>query len=295
MKGRVADLSDLCSGHELNYFEQLWSQRSAGPVDHSSEIWDERAERWIANLNTEPGKTARKQRIRTLAAQLRSRGLLSGDQNVADIGCGPGLFVLEFARTARHAIGIDYSGRFVEHAKKLAAEREVANAEFLQRDFLTLDIEAEGLARAFDLVFTCLTPAATGAGSLEKLMGMSRGWCCNTTIVHAGDSLSEQVMRDVYGEELKSRWNGRSFFILNNLLWLRGYYPETFYYDDVRDETVVPDRNWAKKIAAYCGKKEKDDIDRIREYLEGLGEMPRHSTSRYGMILWNVNRKDKRE
>lgn len=287
-------MSNLNSDHELNYFEQLWLQRSAGPVDHSSEIWDKRAERWIANLNAEPGKTARKQRIRTLAAQLRSRGLLGADQTVADIGCGPGLFALEFARTARHAVGIDYSGCFVEHAKKLAVERKVSNAEFLQRDFFALDIEAEGFACAFDLVFTCLTPAATGEGSLEKLMGMSRGWCCNTTIVHAGDSLAEQVMRDVFGEELKSRWNGRSFFALANLLWLRGYYPETFYYDDVRDEIVVPDRRWAKKIAAFCGKKTAEDIDRIEEYLDKRGEMPRHSTSRYGSILWQVARKDRR-
>ena len=288
-------MSNLSTDHELNYFEQLWSQRSAGPVDHSSEIWDKRAERWIANLNAEPGKTARKQRIRTLAAQLRGRGLLNGEQTVVDIGCGPGLFALEFARTARRAVGIDYSTRFVEHAKKLAGERNVTNAEFLQRDFLTLDVEKEGFARAFDLVFTCLTPAAAAAGSLEKLMNMSCGYCCNTTIVHAEDSLAEQVMRDVYGEELKSRWNGRSFFALANLLWLRGYYPETFYYDDVRDEVVVPDRRWAKKIAAYCGKREEEDLCRIERYLAKLGEMPRHSASRYGSILWNVNQKDKHE
>lgn len=281
-------MSNLSCDHELNYFEQLWSQRSSGPVNHSSEIWDRRAERWIANLNAEPGKTARKRRIRMLAAQLRSRGLLGADQTVADIGCGPGLFALEFARTARHAVGVDYSGRFVEHAKQLAAERNVPNAEFLQRDFLTMDIETEGFVRAFDLVFTCLTPAATGTGSLEKLMGMSRGWCCNTTIVHAEDSLAERVMRDVFGEKLESRWNGRSFYILTNLLWLRGYYPETFYYDDVRDEVVVPDRCWAKKIAAYCGKTDGEDLERIEDYLDQCGEMPRHSTSRYGSVLWNV-------
>lgn len=287
-------MSNLSSGQELNYFEQLWSQRSSGPVDHSAEIWDRRAERWIANLNAEPGKTARKQRIRTLAAQLRSRGLLSSEQNVADVGCGPGLFVLEFARTARHAVGFDYSGRFVEHAKKLAEERSVSNVEFLQRDFLSLDIETEGFDCAFDLVFTCLTPAATGAGSLEKLMGMSREWCCNTTIVHASDSLAEQVMWDVYGEELHTRWDGRGFYTLLNLLWLSGYYPETFYYDDVRDEVIAPDRHWAKKIAAYCGKRTAEDIDCVEEYLRKLGETPRHSTSRYGSILWNVNRKDLR-
>lgn len=288
-------MSDLHNGYELDYFTQLWEQRSAGPVDHSPAIWDMRAERWIGNLEAEPGKTARKQRIRAVAAQLRGRGLLDGSQSVVDVGCGPGLFVLEFAKTARHAAGIDYSGRFVQHAKRLASERGVSNAEFLQRDFLALDIEQEGLSRAFDLVFSCLTPAATGDGCLEKLMGMSRDWCCNTTIVHANDSLAEQVMQNVFGETLRTRWNGRGFYTLLNLLWLLGYYPETFYYDDVRDEVVVPDYRWAKKIAAYCGKREEEDVRRIECYLEKIGEQPRHSTSRYGSILWNVNRKDRRE
>ena len=250
-------MSNLSTDHELNYFEQLWSQRSAGPVDHSSEIWDKRAERWIANLNAEPGKTARKQRIRTLAAQLRGRGLLNGEQTVVDIGCGPGLFALEFARTARRAVGIDYSTRFVEHAKKLAGERNVTNAEFLQRDFFALNIEKEGFARAFDLVFSCLTPAATGNGSLEKLMGMSRGYCCNTTIVHAEDSLAEQVMRDVYGEELKSRWNGRSFFALANLLWLRGYYFGLISMENCTSSYIsclMRKRTRTKKRAAIVGR-----------------------------------------
>lgn len=282
------------SGSELEYFTELWGRRSTGPVNHSPEIWDMRAERWIANMNTEPGKSARSARIVETAEYLRSRDLLGPEDSVVDVGCGPGLFVLEFAKTVRHAVGIDYSGCFVEYGKELAAAASIANVEFRQRDFLALDVEQEGLAGVYDLVFTSLTPAATGNGCLEKLMSMSRGWCCNMTIVHASDSLAEQVMRDVFGEELRTRWDGRGFYTLLNLLWLQGYYPETTYYDDVRDEIVVPDRRWAKKIAAYCGKRAEEDIDRVGNYLRKLGEIPRHSTSRYGSILWNVNRKDRR-
>lgn len=281
-------------GSELEYFRELWSQRSSGPVDHSPEIWDERAKRWIDNLNTEPGRTARAERIAATAEYLRAHGLLNAGDSVVDIGCGPGLFTLEFAKYVAHAVGIDYSGCFVEHGKALAAASNVTNAEFQQRDFLALDVEQENLVEVYDLVFSSLTPAATGDGCLEKMMRMSRGWCCNVTIVHANDSLAERVMRDVYGEELRTRWDGRGFYTLLNLLWLSGYYPETHYYDDIRDEIVVPDHKWAKKIAAYCGKKQPEDIDRVEVYLRKLGDTPRHSTSRYGFILWNVNRNDRR-
>lgn len=281
-------------GSELDYFSQLWESRAAGPVCHSPEIWDERAKRWIDNLNTEPGRSARADRIAATAGHLRCCGLLGADDTVVDVGCGPGLFILEFAKTVRRAVGIDYSGCFVEYGRALAAASEITNAEFQQRDFLALDVEGEHLAGAYDLVFSSLTPAATGMDSLSKLMKMCRGWCCNVTIVHANDSLAEQVMRDVFDAELRTRWDGRGFYALLNLLWLSGYYPETFYYDDIRDETVVPSHRWAKKIASYCGKREPDDIARIEKYLEKIGEAPRHSTSRYGSILWNVNRKDRR-
>lgn len=277
---------------ELEHFTRLWAQRSGGGVNHSPQIWDARAERWISNMNAEPGKSARAKRIAATAHQLRLRGLLDENQTVADIGCGPGLFVLEFAKTAGQAVGIDYSGRFVEYARNLALEQGADNARFWQKDFLTLDVEREGLADRFDLVFSCLTPAATGEGCLEKLMEMSRGWCCNTTIVHAEDTLAAQVMENVFGERPHTRWNGRSFFALTNLLWLRGYYPETFYYDDTREEVITPDRDWAEKIAAFCGKTQARDIDRVEEYLTKLGPTPRCSASRYASVLWNVKRRD---
>lgn len=279
---------------ELEYFTKLWGRRSAGTVDHSPEIWDVRAERWIANMDTEPGKSARAARIAATANYLRSRDLLGPEDLVVDVGCGPGMFVIEFAKTVRHAVGIDYSGCFVKYGKQIAKKESIVNAEFKQLDFLALDVEKEGMTGVYDLVFTSMTPAATGDGCLDKLMSMSRGWCCNMAIVHASDSLAEQVMRDVFGEELHTRWDGRGFYALLNLLWLQGYYPEISYYDDVRDEIVIPNRHWAEKIAAYCGKRAADDIERVEIYLRKLGAVSRHSTSRYGLILWNVTRKDLR-
>ena len=63
----------------------------------------------------------------------------------------------------------------------------------------TLDVDAAGLAGAFDLVFTSITPAVTAKGVLHKLMKMSRAMCCNVSFVHVGDTLLERVSRDVFG------------------------------------------------------------------------------------------------
>jgi len=284
---------------ELEYFKEQWAIRQMSPVSHSSDIWDERAEEWISALEPKNGVESTRakgmfSRVAATEHYLRGRGLLEPDSSAVDIGCGPGLFVLEFAKTAKLAVGVDYSSRFVEYGNQKAAERGLDNARFIQRDFFAMDVEAEGMLGAFDLVFSSITPAATGDGCLEKLMSLSRNWCYNASFVFAGDTLSEKVCRDVFGEEFRTRWDGRGFYALLNLLWLLGYYPETTYFDDIRDEIVVPSRRWAERISAYCNKRDEESITKVHKYLEKLGDSPRQSKFRYGAILWNVNEKDRR-
>lgn len=284
---------------ELEYFKELWSTRQMSPVRHSPDIWDERAKEWINALRPSDGvETVRargmRERVRITSEYLRSRGLLTERQSVIDIGCGPGLFVLEFAKTARYATGVDYSARFVDYGNAEVQKQGISNASFIRRDFFAMDVGAEDMLRKFDLVFSSITPATNGDGCLEKLMSMSRGWCYNASFVHAGDSLSEKVCRDVFNEEFSSRWDGRGFYALLNLLWLLGYYPETSYFDDVRDEIIEPSLKWAQRIASYCNRHDEDSVQKILRYLEKLGDVKRQSVFRYGSILWDVNKRDGR-
>ena len=286
-------------GTELEYFRSLWETRSNEPTSHSPEIWDNRAEDWISDLKPTDGiETLRGQkmndRVSETAKYLRTRGLLGEGDSVIDIGCGPGLFVREFAKTVKHSVGLDFSERFVTFGNSEAAEKGIANAEFICRNFITMDAESEGLTKSFDLVFSSITPAVTGPGCIEKLMSLSRNWCYNASFVYATDTLAERVCHDVYNEELLSRWNGRGFYTLINLLWQLGYYPETSYYDDVKTETVKPSYGMANKLAIFCGKETQEDTEKILKYLEKIGTTERKSLYRYGAMLWNVNTRDKR-
>ncbi|MDR3278064.1 MAG: hypothetical protein LBT12_04760, partial [Oscillospiraceae bacterium] len=93
----------------------------------------------------------------------------------------------------------------------------------------------------------------------------------------------------------RPRWDGAGFYALANLLWLSGYYPETHYYNDVRDEFLVPTENLAAACARACGRASNEDVGRIYGYLRGLGgEIERHSAFRYGSILWDVRVRDAR-
>jgi SAM-dependent methyltransferase len=281
---------------DAGYFSGLLETRRDCRLDRSPEAWDGLAEKWIGDLGPDGlGKPGMNSRVDYTARYLRSRGLLGADSSVIDVGCGPGLFVMEFAKTAMYAMGLDHSPRFLEYAAVCANERGIRNVSFVEADFLALDVERAGFAGAFDLVFASITPAATGNRSLKKLMKMSRGFCYSVSFVNVRDTLAERVSLDVFGEEYKPRFDGTGFYALLNLLWLDGYYPETSYYTDSRMETVIPDVQRASDCATLCGRFEPGDAAKVLRYMEKHGALERCSDYRYGSILWDMRDKDARQ
>ena len=56
------------------------------------------------------------------------------DDRALDVACGPGFLTLAFAKACAQARGIDATPAFVERARRVAAERGIANASFAQGD-----------------------------------------------------------------------------------------------------------------------------------------------------------------
>jgi SAM-dependent methyltransferase len=69
---------------------------------------------------------------------------------VLDAGCGGGGTALSLAEETRFAVGLDLAARFVGSGTRLAAERGIRNASFVQADGSRLPFRDE----AFDLVFS---------------------------------------------------------------------------------------------------------------------------------------------
>jgi SAM-dependent methyltransferase len=220
---------------------------------------------------------------------LRSRGVLSECESIADVGCGPGLFMQEFAKTAERVCGIDCSQRFLDYAKASFESRNISNITCLNRDFKKLDVMESGLASSFDLVFASMAPFISGMGCLEKLMLMSRKWCLCAMVAKKADSLVDKVSRDVFGDERKDPDAGMGFYALFNLLWLEGYSPEVCYIDEDRVEPFSANQETAIKLAFACGRRDSDSAKKIEEYLKDLNsDRSRRIQSRIGLVLWNV-------
>jgi SAM-dependent methyltransferase len=72
----------------------------------------------------------------------------SADDATLDVACGPGSVVAALAAQVRRAVGLDATEAMLEQARKLAAAKSLANAEFHHGDVYALPF-AEG---SFDIV-----------------------------------------------------------------------------------------------------------------------------------------------
>jgi SAM-dependent methyltransferase len=79
--------------------------------------------------------------------------------NIADFGCGPGLYAAPLAKRGADVTGIDFSGGSIDYAKGVAA-REHLNIRYVKQDYQAFETEER-----FDLVlmimcdFCALSPA----------------------------------------------------------------------------------------------------------------------------------------
>ena len=261
------------------------------------ESWDLRAAEWDTKYRREDERAEHEVRIRDMAAWLRQRGLLGADQDVADIGCGPGRFAAEFARTARSVLGVDISSKMVEYGEAWCRELGLANTRFAAVDFAHADIASLGWEGKFDLAFSSITPAVSTMQGLENLMRMSRAWCFNASFVYDDNPLHADMMRTLFGREPRRHKTSHSHWFreLFDLLWRRGYYPETCYYTQRKSVRLHPDLSTARRLARFLLEEDEADeaaVRKVLDYLErhadGDGGVTEDSECRYGWLLWIV-------
>lgn len=280
---------------DLDHFISLLDR----PPVCSAREWDRRADSW----ESERAKKRKDDgRITSAVAFLEQRGVLHSGCDVADIGCGPGRFAAAFARKARRVIGLDISEKMAAYGMEHIRSQGLTNAMLRVCDFQTLDIDREGYRNAFDLVFSSMTPAIYNMEGLVKSMEMSRGFCCSITHLYEHNRLHERIMREVFGREPVSRWNGRWFYALFNVLFLMGYYPETSYETRHQEIPAYIDGDYVEYVTARllpAEERTREAAAAISSWLYGHagtdGVLPEVIDSCCGRILWDVRIRSRRQ
>ncbi len=286
---------------DLLFFQELWENPKPSADLSSPHRWDSRADGWVQKLEEKPDYRQKEMaRVQATADFLRGQGLLEAGHQVLDIGCGPGLFSSEFARTAGFVTGLDLSPRMARHADAYAKAQGRLNTHFMALDFKEVDLQTLGGASAFDLVVSSLTPAISGLDDLYKMMALSRGFCLHVSFVQTKDSLREQIIQDLYGpvDQKGGHWDGRIFYSLVNLLFLGGYYPLTSYFTQDRSEELEVDEDLVDRYTRMLARELRGvtvSQEAIQDYLESRsqkeGPLKRQASESYGFILWDVRKK----
>lgn len=296
------DRSDWQKDYE--HFQELWEYRRESGFKHTAEVWDSRADDWEKELAQDgPFRRSLNERVDKVAEYLRGKGLLGPGTQVLDIGCGAGRFVAEFARTAGHVTGIDLSPRMLEVGADYAAACGLSNVSYRSGDFADFEIGELGWEKKFDLVFTSITPAIGTMAALEKAMAISCGYCFNSSFVRWEDELEIEIGEAAFGIRQTPAPDSyrHVFYSLFNLLWLKGYFPETGYHLQEQAEQAEVNEDLARYYAK-CFSTDmmagKEETRRVLEYLQEHagpdGTILRPYKRWYGWILWDVRNRVER-
>ena len=281
-------------------YDQIYDKNRAGRQD----TWDHRAGDWDKKYRREEEKDLHEQRVKDTAAWLRQRGLLGPEQDVADIGCGPGRYAAEFARTARSVLGTDISPKMTQYGEAYCRELGLTNVRFQPVDFRSADIAALGWEGKFDLAYSSITPAVSGLRGLDNLISMSRAWCFNASFVYSDNPVHSAILGELFGREPRRHKTSHShwFYELFSLLWFRGYYPECHYYKQYREARLAADEPTARRLTEYLLEEREATEENARRVLRWLedhaaadGTVREASDCWYGWLLWDVRDRHERK
>jgi len=115
----------------------------------TSKFWDDDyIAKQMLEFHLNPNVEAASKKAETIQAETKyiTKTTSMKNKDVVDLGCGPGLYVAEFAKSARTVVGIDLSQNSIDYAQETVASK-YQNVRFKRLNYLSLeDKEAYDIA-----------------------------------------------------------------------------------------------------------------------------------------------------
>jgi SAM-dependent methyltransferase len=108
---------------------------------------------------------------------VRKEGVEIKDAVILDIGCGTGIYTLPLAREAVMVTGIDDSETMIARMMQVITSTGIQNVHPVKASWKDIDISALGFEKAFDIVWTSMSPAVQTGEDFKKMEKCSRRWC----------------------------------------------------------------------------------------------------------------------
>jgi SAM-dependent methyltransferase len=181
------------------------------------------------------------------------------ESNIADFGCGPGLYVARLAKRGVNVTGIDFSERSIEYAKEVAA-REQLNINYVKQNYLEFETEDR-----FDLVlmimcdFCALSPIQRKGilSKFHKILKPSGSVLLDVYSLSAFEQREETATYEV--NKLNGFWSQNRYYCFLN----------TFKYDEekvVLDKYTIIESDRTRKVYNWLQYFAPEDLE--REFIE---------------------------
>lgn len=96
----------------------------------SKELWDKRAAKFnkrIDNVKSDGEKLDKDDYISKMLTRIET----SPEDNILDIGCGPGTLAIPLAQKVKNVTGLDISSEMLKHLKENAAQKNITNINYI--------------------------------------------------------------------------------------------------------------------------------------------------------------------
>lgn len=272
---------------DISIFDELWAEKQPERSD-LADFWNRRAASFNAHSKDAESGIYRRDLIEKLAA----RASVEADSAVLDIGCGPGMHALAFARLAGKVEGFDIAQGMVDCARENAQNAGMKNTHFQVLDWAAADIAQLGWSRKFQLVFASRTPAVYDRPTLEKMTASSCGSCCLITHVENRNSIKDALSKAV-GIEKSGEMTRRGAYCAFNILWLQGYCPEVEYLertwesDCTLDEAMLMYTRYFNSISPMTESQKAVFTDTLHS-MSRNGTLHEVGYSKMALIFWKA-------
>ncbi|WP_102400715.1 class I SAM-dependent methyltransferase [Haloimpatiens massiliensis] len=266
-------------------FEEMWKGSFSEDLSEIQNFWDLRAE----DFNENSTKKETQMRKLDLIEFLFSKGALNKENNILDIGCGPGKYSMEFAKIAESVMGVDISPKMIEYAEKNVKSQGLNNVSFKLIPWQNLNIEELGWNKKFDLSFASMSPAINSKETLLKMIETSKNYCFISGFVHRNNNIYDELSKKLFGQEQKNKKKvGNSIYCAFNILWNLGFHPEITYKDVVWRKECTVEKATESYILQFSkqGSDDKHLKEKIKDYLETISKNDKIKETTKAKIAW---------
>ncbi len=250
-------------------------------------FWDEVSTR-EQKKNSEDTK-----RIADVLSMLKSNNALENNGRCLDVGCGKGLFSLEFAQEGMIVDCYDLSQGMLDYTQALFEEKGLKRPGIIRGNWQEDDLALQELDGKYDLVFSSLNPAVTSPETLNKMTSCSKKWCMY--LYSAGGWHSdeyEELDKIVLGKSMTVSGFNEICFPFNHL-YCKGYFPIVSYTSSEWTNSMSPEaaidaicKRYSKRVE-LSSVKTKVIENYVAEHITD-GQYVQHIVWNLGMLLWHV-------